>query len=238
MNCTCCSTLTVVEWSRTSSASCCMLSNRKNSNPDNRNECHARRIRADLREHVFMDSGVYEYPKMQKLRDLQQDYVIKSDTKGVIGMTMEAVMEDKAVLIFCSTKAECERNAALVGKYVSYCLSKGANNRFDRLNSILAPPHQKEIVDYFAKKTMCQDKDLLSCIGYGVSFHHAGLTVEEREEIEFLFRKGSVKILVNLPAHRVLILPASNTYISLTSTTYKQMVGRAGRQGQDVVAGN
>lgn len=67
------------------------------------------------------------------------------------------------------------------------------------------------------------------------------MTVEEREEIENLFRNNNLKILVatstlssgvNLPAHRVLINTNATSYIPLTSITYNQMVGRAGRQGQ------
>lgn len=77
-------------------------------------------------------------------------------------------------------------------------------------------------------------------------FLNLGLTIEEREEIEFLFRNDSLKILVststlssgvNLPAHRVIIISSANSHIPLTSITYKQMVGRAGRQGQCVVSG-
>lgn len=48
----------------------------------------------------------------------------------------------------------------------------------------------------------------------GYAFHHAGLTYEDREHIENIYRDGLIKILlstntlavgVNLPAHTVII---------------------------------
>ncbi len=75
----------------------------------------------------------------------------------------------------------------------------------------------------------------------GIVYHHGGLSLEEREIAEELYRLGLLKALfctttlaagVNLPAARVIIV---NLKIGagdlLSSITYKQMVGRAGRYG-------
>lgn len=90
-------------------------------------------------------------------------------------MCLEASLDEKATLVFCSTKADVERNALCITRYLNYLICKGENNRFKELNKILKPTQQKQIADYFKEKTFCTDTDLLSCISYGVAFHHAGL---------------------------------------------------------------
>lgn len=75
----------------------------------------------------------------------------------------------------------------------------------------------------------------------------SGLTMEEREQLERGFRAGIIRVLVatstlssgvNRPARRVIIRsPWGQTGATsgpcLTHAAYKQMVGRAGRQGID-----
>lgn len=90
-------------------------------------------------------------------------------------MTLEAILEEKAVLIFCPTKAETEKYAVALARYIFYCIGKGDETRFNKLSSLLLSSHQRQIVEYFSQKTFCNDNNLLNCIANGVAFHHAGI---------------------------------------------------------------
>lgn len=85
------------------------------------------------------------------------------------------------------------------------------------------------------------DDDLSKTISYGVAFHHAGLTFDERDIIESAFSNRLIRVIVatstlssgvNLPAGRVIIRTPLFGGKPMSSLTYKQMIGRAGRMGK------
>uniref|UniRef100_A0ACD5XMT5 Uncharacterized protein n=1 Tax=Avena sativa TaxID=4498 RepID=A0ACD5XMT5_AVESA len=86
------------------------------------------------------------------------------------------------------------------------------------------------------------DPVLEETIPFGVAYHHAGLTVEERDIVETCYRKGLVRVLtatstlaagVNLPARRVIFRQPKIGRDFIDGTRYRQMAGRAGRTGID-----
>ena len=99
------------------------------------------------------------------------------------------------------------------------------------------------MIQSLKRTAMGIDRNLESVIRFGVAFHHAGLSTEERAIIEKAFCDGTIRILcstttlsagVNLPARRVLIsTPLDFKGAMLDTTCYRQMVGRAGRKGID-----
>ena len=89
------------------------------------------------------------------------------------------------------------------------------------------------------------DKRLAPCVRWGVCYHHAGLTFDERDILEAAFKRGLVKVVaatstlssgVNLPARRVIVrTPTFHAGQPLDIGVYKQMVGRAGRKHTNCV---
>ena len=82
----------------------------------------------------------------------------------------------------------------------------------------------------------------------GVCYHHSGLIPILKEVIETLFRNRLVKVLfatetfavgVNMPARTVIFTelskPDGMTKRFLNTAEFKQMSGRAGRRGKDVI---
>ncbi|CAG8592851.1 5563_t:CDS:10 [Dentiscutata erythropus] len=86
------------------------------------------------------------------------------------------------------------------------------------------------------------DKHLPEFIKYGVVFHHAGLHMQDRKNIESMFLQGAVHVIcatstlaigVNLPAHLVIIKSTmaykNGSFTEYSDSEIKQMLGRAGR---------
>ena len=81
----------------------------------------------------------------------------------------------------------------------------------------------------------------------GVAYHHAGLTMEEREIIEGAYRRGVLRVIVatttlaagvNLPTSRVVIRSCKNYCRGpITASDFRQMAGRAGRAGETAEGG-
>ncbi|KAH3687866.1 hypothetical protein WICPIJ_001159 [Wickerhamomyces pijperi] len=123
----------------------------------------------------------------------------------------------KPVLIFCPT-----RNATLsTAKYISTNYHGFVSNQ---------------------RGIGARDKDLDEYSKSGISFHHAGLSLEDRALVESGFINGQIKILcctstlavgVNLPAYLVIIKGTKiwnlNQFEEYSELDVLQMMGRAGR---------
>ncbi|VDO71137.1 unnamed protein product [Schistosoma margrebowiei] len=193
------------------------------------------------------------------------------DEDGVFALCFDTLLNGHGVLVFCPTKQWCEQLADTMARQIfiltqSYfsALHQNDHNPSDanignliyknsddhsvqsnigtRLALQLDRVGLATCVEQLKRCPAGLDTILARCLGYGVAFHHAGLTVEEREIIEFGFRKGLIRILiatstlssgVNLPARRVIIRTPLFHGKVLDFLTYKQMSGRAGRQGVD-----
>ncbi|KAF8561289.1 hypothetical protein P879_08688 [Paragonimus westermani] len=189
------------------------------------------------------------------------------DEDGVFGLCLDTLLSGHGVLVFCPTKQWCEQLADTMAKEIFHLTRAhfAALERTENLCQNQKPVEKSEevmqpeligprfaaqldragLINCVEQLRRCPaglDSALARCLGYSVAFHHAGLTVEEREIVENGFRAGVIRILVatstlssgvNLPARRVIIrTPLFHGHI-LDYLCYKQMAGRAGRKGLD-----
>ncbi|XP_027763996.1 probable ATP-dependent RNA helicase DDX60 [Empidonax traillii] len=89
----------------------------------------------------------------------------------------------------------------------------------------------------FESKGSLQQKMALKGIGY----HHGSMSARQRRVVEMLFRLGYVKVVtatsslalgINMPCKSVVFTEDS---VYLDALNYRQMSGRAGRRGQDMI---
>ncbi|XP_035746776.1 probable ATP-dependent RNA helicase DDX60 isoform X3 [Egretta garzetta] len=75
----------------------------------------------------------------------------------------------------------------------------------------------------------------------GIGYHHGSMSTKERQVVEMLFRLGYIKVVtatstlalgINMPCKSVVFAEDS---VFLDALNYRQMSGRAGRRGQDLI---
>ncbi|XP_051137227.1 helicase and polymerase-containing protein TEBICHI [Andrographis paniculata] len=188
-----------------------------------------------LEEYVKVGSTIYNkdmkiirtIPKVADLGGKDPDHIVE--------LCNEVVQEGHSVLIFCSSRKGCESTAKHIAKYL---LKFSASPRSDQGE----PFDIASAIDSLRRSPAGLDPILEETLPSGVAYHHAGLTVEERETVETCYRKGLVRVLtatstlaagVNLPARRVIFRQPRIGRDFIDGTRYRQMAGRAGRTGID-----
>ncbi|KAH0940862.1 hypothetical protein HID58_000499 [Brassica napus] len=188
-----------------------------------------------LEEYIKVGDIIYN-KKMEVVRTLPKAANMGGkDPDHIIELCNEIVQEGNSVLIFCSSRKGCESTAKHIAKLIKKVLIDvdGENSEFMDITSA---------IDALRRSPSGVDPVLEETLPSGVAYHHAGLTVEEREIVETCYRKGLVRVLtatstlaagVNLPARRVIFRQPMIGRDFLDGTRYKQMSGRAGRTGID-----
>lgn len=203
-----------------------------------------------LTEHIKIGEELFKN-NFQLARNLNPLVKIPTDCDNVVYLCLETVMNSNSVLIFCPTKNWCEKMADNIAKEF-FNLGKPSpmaekdpnksNVRMKLQENIKMQPI-KEVLEQLKRSPAGLDPSLAKSISFGVSYHHAGLSYDERDIIEGAFKQGTIKVListttlsagVNLPARRVIIRsPFSYRNQLLDTLIYRQMIGRAGRKGID-----
>ncbi|KAI2640534.1 P-loop containing nucleoside triphosphate hydrolase protein [Hypomontagnella submonticulosa] len=152
---------------------------------------------------------------------------------SVVALATETARSGYGALVFCNSHG-CEFDARLISRAL-------------RNNEHLDPAIIEKRLDLLADLRSLStglDTCLAETIMFGVAFHHAGLTTEERDLIANAYDSGVLKVLtatcslaagINLPARRVILHNARMGRDLVGPSMLRQMRGRAGRKGKDEV---
>lgn len=152
---------------------------------------------------------------------------------AVVALAVETAEKGYGALVFCNSRASSQSTANLIATALRHVqvANEVIEERVDVLASLQTLPGGYE---------SC----LSETIPYGVGFHHAGLTIEERDIVAEAYDKGVLKVIVatcslaagiNLPARRVILNSARMGRDMVGPALLRQMRGRAGRKGKDEV---
>ncbi|XP_062018737.1 helicase and polymerase-containing protein TEBICHI isoform X1 [Rosa rugosa] len=188
-----------------------------------------------LEEYIKVGNTIYN-KKMEIIRTIPKAVDLGGkDPDHVVELCNEVVQDGLSVLIFCSSRKGCESTARHVSRFLKKFAVNTRTNDSDFNDVTLA-------IDSLRRCPAGLDPVLEETLPSGVAYHHAGLTVEEREIVETCYRKGLVRVLtatstlaagVNLPARRVIFRQPRIGRDFIDGTRYSQMAGRAGRTGID-----
>ena len=178
------------------------------------------------------DETVQSIPKINLTQIVDED--------DLIALCFETVSQHHSVLIFCPTKVRCEKLTISIAKGFHFLLETSLDslegeqkvemqNFKESLEGVRK--HYEDITKQLRNCPVGLDKVLNDTMFYGVAYHHAGLTFDERDVIEAGFRRSALRVLiatstlssgVNLPARRVIIrTPIFNGNL-LDTLSYKQ----------------
>ena len=152
---------------------------------------------------------------------------------AVVALAVETANAGYGALIFCGGRQGCQSTAMIVSEALGIAgLDPSVLDR------------RKDVVSDLRSLPVGLDSTLEKTVIKGVAFHHAGLTVEERDVIAEAYDRDVIKVIVatcslaagiNLPARRVILQGARMGLDLIGPAMLRQMRGRAGRKGKDEV---
>ncbi|XP_042167173.1 DNA polymerase theta [Oncorhynchus tshawytscha] len=196
-----------------------------------------------LKQRLKVGNSIYD-SSLSLVRTFEPLITVKGDEDHILSLCYETVSEGHSVLLFCPSKSWCEKLSDSIARaFYNLRHTGGQVVSGSALQAVALD--QGGVVDVLAQLRRTPaglDPVLQRTVPWGVAFHHAGLTFDERDVLEGAFRGGVVRVLaatstlssgVNLPARRVIIRTPTFNGRLLDPLTYRQMAGRAGRMGVD-----
>ncbi|KAK4099788.1 Sec63-domain-containing protein [Parathielavia hyrcaniae] len=201
----------------------------------------------DVASFLRVDSskGMFHFDASFRPCPLRQEFIGVTDKKAIKQLktmndiTYQKVLEHvgqnrNQMLIFVHSRKETAKTA----KYI-----RDKALEMETIDQILKhDAATREVLSVAANSV--SNTDLKDILPYGFGIHHAGMTREDRTDVEDLFSAGHIQVLVctatlawgvNLPAHTVIIKgtqvysPEKGSWVELSPQDVLQMLGRAGR---------
>lgn len=152
--------------------------------------------------------------ELKFIREIQPPFEVANDQDDFIYLCLETIFEGHSVLVFCPTKRLCEISATAISMEIHRL---GSGNPRSTVPKSVTQEIRKhfdasklgEIQEQLRRCPAGLDDCLRRSINFGVAYHHAGLTLDERDIVEGAFKSGALKVLVatttlssgvNLPA--------------------------------------
>ncbi|KAI9903001.1 hypothetical protein N3K66_002353 [Trichothecium roseum] len=194
---------------------------------------------------VDVNKGLYHFDGSYRPCPLRQEFVGVTDRKPIKQLkamndvTYNKVMDHvgknrNQMIIFVHSRKETAKTAR-------YVRDKAVE--LETINNILRhDAGSREVLN--EASSQATDADLKDILPYGFGIHHAGMSRADRTDVEDLFARGAIQVLVstatlawgvNLPAHTVIIKgtqvysPEKGSWVELSPQDVLQMLGRAGR---------
>uniref|UniRef100_A0A8C0WR29 ATP-dependent RNA helicase DDX60 n=1 Tax=Castor canadensis TaxID=51338 RepID=A0A8C0WR29_CASCN len=139
-----------------------------------------------------------------------------------------------------------EEKAKMVLRYLRPHLGSYSGNMMDKFPLLVEKLRKIEklpsLQKVFDRVKFERKGDLLKALAKrGIGYHHSSMSAKEKQLVEILFRKGFIRVVtatgtlalgINMPCKSVIF--AQNS-VYLDALNYRQMSGRAGRRGQDLL---
>ena len=158
-----------------------------------------------LIESIKVGKAIYDID-MRKVSEINSKDIVSGDEEDVVPLCLETIRECHSILIFCPTKQWCEQLAKSIAENLKHLLLKGNVQETSRnvkefptkntRTDVLDADAIAEVIEQLRRSPVGLDKTLADIVSSGVSFHHAGLTFDERDVIESAFRRGAIRVLV------------------------------------------
>ncbi|EWZ44483.1 DNA polymerase theta subunit [Fusarium oxysporum f. sp. radicis-lycopersici 26381] len=150
---------------------------------------------------------------------------------AVVTLAHETAFAGFGALVFAGSRGMCESDA----RWISRAMPQPHELKADVVD------RRMDLLGELRSLNTGVDPVLEETVLYGVAFHHAGLTTEERDLIAAAYDSGTLLVCVatcslaagiNLPARRVILHNCRMGREFVGPSMLRQMRGRAGRQGK------
>lgn len=124
--------------------------------------------------------------------------ILQGDIDDIVYLSLETVLNGFSVLIFCSSRGLVETVAKKISAsfYNIGCDTNSSQYAgvVQKLRNCLDSSRIATVVEQLRQCPGGSDKVLSRAVMFGVGYHHAGLTYENRDIVESAFKRGILKV--------------------------------------------